>query len=316
MTEFQLPGSGRVCPLDYHYQAEDIAQYPAQPTETLYIAGGLYGNPFALDTIEKLAESDSARLVFNGDFNWFNHTAADLRRVNERVLRHDAIRGNVETELSRDEAGSGCGCGYPDTVSDQVVDWSNQIIRQLQLSIGRQTALQNALTTLPMYRRYQIGAATVSVVHGDCQSLAGWSFSRQELARPTEATTTMAAQSASDVIACTHTCEPISTLLTPKRPVAIANNGAAGMPNFDDGLYGVVTRVGTTTSTNPTLYGARVAGVHIDAIPVYYDALAFKDWFLQRWPPGTAAYHSYFDRISHGTNQSRSAAVGAGFTLT
>ncbi len=80
---------------------------PDLSAETLYVIGGLYGNLPALDAVHELAanEPGGATLVFNGDFNWFNIDAAGFSAINEQVLKHTALRGNVETEL----AGGGCG---------------------------------------------------------------------------------------------------------------------------------------------------------------------------------------------------------------
>ena len=39
------------CPVAYHYRPEDLAGPPAFSCTTLYVAGGLYGNPYALDAI-------------------------------------------------------------------------------------------------------------------------------------------------------------------------------------------------------------------------------------------------------------------------
>ncbi|WP_292016766.1 hypothetical protein [Marinobacter sp. HL-58] len=47
---------GRSCPLAYRYRAADLCREPAQVIEdVLYIIGGLYGNPYALDEIERMA---------------------------------------------------------------------------------------------------------------------------------------------------------------------------------------------------------------------------------------------------------------------
>ncbi len=91
---------GRVCPIRYRYGPSAIAAAPERLAETLYVIGGLYGNLQALATIESMAriEPGPVTLCFNGDFNWFNVDDAGFREINERVLRHDAILGNVESE--------------------------------------------------------------------------------------------------------------------------------------------------------------------------------------------------------------------------
>ena len=69
--------------------------------------------------------------MFNGDFNWFNADAGSFREINEAVLEHVAIQGNVEAEIAY-PSGSGCGCNYPDYVNAEYVARSNSIMMQLQ----------------------------------------------------------------------------------------------------------------------------------------------------------------------------------------
>ncbi|MCK7500655.1 MAG: hypothetical protein MZW92_68400 [Comamonadaceae bacterium] len=73
------------------------------------MVGGLYGNERALDTVEALAaaERGPVTIVFNGDFNWFNVDSAAFRRINERVLGHAALLGNVEYELAHGDGERG-----------------------------------------------------------------------------------------------------------------------------------------------------------------------------------------------------------------
>ncbi len=64
---------GRSCPISYRYGPEALRHCAEIEADTLYVAGGLYGNSFALDTLLNLVARDpGARLVFNGDFNWFD----------------------------------------------------------------------------------------------------------------------------------------------------------------------------------------------------------------------------------------------------
>jgi hypothetical protein len=42
---------GRSCPLAYRYQPEALAQPAALEADTLYVVGGLYGNPAALAAV-------------------------------------------------------------------------------------------------------------------------------------------------------------------------------------------------------------------------------------------------------------------------
>ena len=82
------------------------------------------------------AEAGPVTLCFNGDFNWFNVDDAGFRAINERVLRHDAILGNVEAELDSDSDAAGCGCAYPESVDQCVVERSNRIHARLKRTRG------------------------------------------------------------------------------------------------------------------------------------------------------------------------------------
>jgi len=107
MTEPAAPG--RSCPLHYRYRP-DVFRRAADPgcvaLEVLYVVGGLYGHAGALAQIVSLfdAEAGRKRLVFNGDFNWFDVEPVAFEALNTTVLDFDALRGNVETELADPEA--------------------------------------------------------------------------------------------------------------------------------------------------------------------------------------------------------------------
>ena len=114
---------GRNCPLHYRTAPARLAGEPDVTADTLYIAGGLYGNLPALETLLDMAanERGSATLIFNGDFNWFDVDADTYSAINHEVLRHVALRGNVETEIAGDDPAAGCGCAYPEWVTDAEV---------------------------------------------------------------------------------------------------------------------------------------------------------------------------------------------------
>src|SRR5689334_25324926 len=123
---------GRSCPPHYRYSPVVFARAADIEAQSLYVVGGLYGNPFALETVLALAQREGATFVFNGDFNWFNAGPDEFRKVNEAVLRHAALRGNVETEIAGDDSGAGCGCAYPEWVGDAEVERSNEILGSLR----------------------------------------------------------------------------------------------------------------------------------------------------------------------------------------
>ena len=316
------PRPGRSCPLGYRYAPADLASPAAWHTETLYVAGGLYGNRPALRRLLALyaREPEPKRLVFNGDFHWFDVDDATYAEIGTSVLAHDAIRGNVETELAADPDAAdadatGCGCAYPAWVDDAVVAHSNAIQRRLRATARRQPELTRAAAALPMWLRVEVGGLRVAIVHGDAQSLAGWGLAQEQLADAVHAATVArwfeAAQV--DAYACSHTCLPVFQRVGPgavHRGGLVLNNGAAGMPNFAGDRAGLLTRIATRPYDGPERrYGLCQAGLHIDAIGIDYDTAQWQDDFLAQWPPGSAAHASYWQRIVDGPTHAPEQAM-------
>ncbi|HEY5789305.1 MAG TPA: hypothetical protein VIX81_01705 [Gammaproteobacteria bacterium] len=299
-------GPGRWCPAEYRYRAADLAAVTPLDAETLYVVGGLYGNLEALDAIEAMAarESGPVTLVFNGDFHWFDVDAGSFARVEAALADHVQLRGNVETELSGDGGDAvGCGCGYPEWIDDATVAHSNAIMRRLAATAAGLPGVAARLAALPMYARFRVGAVTVGIVHGDAEGLAGWGFAQERVdaAEHQQRIRKWFAQAEVDVFASSHTCLPVALCLDDGgRQRMLLNNGAAGMPNFAGDLRGVITRVGVEPPRETSLYGARVAGVHLDALPVHYDAAAWNRDFLVNWPAGSPAHAGYFSRLTRG----------------
>ena len=298
--------AGRSCPLRYRYGAEAIARLPAVEAETLYVVGGLYGNLPALDVVERLAaaESGPVTLIFNGDFNWFDVDDTSFAEINRRVLAHHAIVGNVEAELGVDGDAAGCGCAYPDHVDSVVVERSNRIHARLKASAAQHPDILAALAGLPMIARFAVGGQRVAVVHGDADSLAGWRFDAAALSDPQHQPWLVEAfhRADVDIFASTHTCLPALRRFSPG---LIANNGAAGMPNFSEQRYGLLTRISTRPPGEDALYGEVQNGVHIHALPIRYDHTDWVERFLANWPEGSDAWLSYFKRIEHGPDYLR-----------
>jgi hypothetical protein len=307
--------AGRVCPLNYRYGARAIAMAPLVPAQTLYVVGGLYGNLPALDAVEALAaqEMGPVTLCFNGDFNWFNSDSSGFQAINRRVLAHAAIQGNVEAELFTGSDAAGCGCGYPDDVDSATVERSNRIHARLKHTAQRAPDLQQALSRLPMFARYQVGECRVGVVHGDADSLAGWHFDGKYLAQAipgpafdpvlTHWLQNAFDQAEVDVFACSHTCQPALLAVEGTGDgYIVINNGAAGMPNFDGLRSGLFTRISVQASHHTPIYGARWGAIHVDALAVSYDHRQWEQDFLAQWPKGSDAYQSYFKRICGQTS--------------
>jgi hypothetical protein len=309
--------AGRVCPTRYHYGAAAIAGAPQSSARTLYVIGGLYGNLPALDALEAMAATEAApvSLCFNGDFNWFNVDDAGFRAINQRVLRHTALLGNVEAELNEDLDDAGCGCAYPESVDAAVVERSNRIHAALKRTAARHPDLLKRLNKLTMALRWQVGDLRVGVVHGDAESLAGWRFDAACLDDPAEDEWRAAAfeKAGVDVFASSHTCLPAMRSYDCGGKRLIANNGAAGMPNFSGTRFGVLTRIGLDASPHPALYGQRLRGVHVDALAIRYDHARWLGEFLGNWPHGSPGWRSYHQRIVTGPDYSpREAATRVG----
>jgi len=298
--------AGRMCPADYRY-SPFVFDRPAElSADILYVVGGLYGNLAALDVVERLASQEKSKvtIIFNGDFHWFDAEREWFSEIERRIRPHVAIRGNVETEIAReDDIGAGCGCAYPENVDDNVVDRSNLILSELRRVAGDVSGARARLGQLPMHVVAKVGDAKVAVVHGDAWSLAGWNFSHDmlddESRRPRFEQ--LRRDAAIDIFASTHTClAALRRFSTPDGDLAIINNGAAGMPNFRLSNFGLMTRIATQPSPHLRLYGSEQDGAHIDAIPLEYDNSMFLKAFLRRWPEGSAAHQSYFGRIAAG----------------
>ena len=86
------------------------------------------------------------------------------------------------------------------------------------------------------------------------------------------------------------------------------------MPNFNNGSYGLVTRVASQPSL-AALYRAQVGALYIEAIPLNYDHPSFLAEFDRQWPTGSPAALSYRARITDGTTDQPLDALLGGFTL-
>jgi hypothetical protein len=241
------------------------------------------------------------RFAFNGDFHWFDTGDSDFAFVTDAVLRHAALRGNVETEIAGEDSGAGCGCAYPADVSDAEVSRSNEILGVLRATARRAPALRERLARLPMHLTAQVGDARVGIVHGDAASLAGWGFAQDRLDEPGHRRWIESAfgEARVDAFASTHTCLPAFRRFDGG---VVANNGAAGMPNFEGTRFGLLTRIGVAPHEGPEgLYAMRAKGAHVEALRIDYDHDRWVERFLAAWPEGSPAHASYFRRISQGT---------------
>lgn len=310
--------AGRSCPLDYRYQPRDIAQAPLRPAlqglDALWVVGGLYGNLDALVALQAAFDADPApgkALVFNGDFHWFDAEPDWFASIQAGVAQHHATRGNVETELARDQlADNGCGCGYPDWVGDATVDYSNRIIQRLHGVVPED--LRGQLAALPPFLRAEVGGVPIGIVHGDAHSLAGWSFSQEALSQPDARRAARAACTEAGVQhwASSHSCLPVMQALGDAH--WLLNNGAAGMPNVAGELTGLCTRIATAPlGAGATLASVNAQRLHLSLCRIAYDTARWAQRFASCWPAGTDAERSYGQRIATGPSYVREQVLRA-----
>jgi hypothetical protein len=327
---------GRSCPLAYRYQPEALAQPAQLEASTLYVVGGLYGNPVALRAILERADRDpggAPAIVFNGDFHWLDVDPGDFRAISDAVLARHATKGNVEAELAADED-AGCGCAYPDYVGDDVVDRSNQIMTRLRATAAGFPELVGRLGALPRYLTASVAGERVGILHGDPESLAGWRLALEAMepgdqrvrrqvgwhGQPTTADELLRwfGRAEVSVLASTHTGLPYAQAIPDgRRRRLVINNGAAGLPNFAGTGYGVITRLsGDLRPPAESLYGVTIGALRCDALPVRFGLDQWRERFLAQWPPGSPGHHSYFTRITRGTHLRLDQAARGGVPLT
>lgn len=308
------------CPVAYHYRPEDLAGPPAFACTTLYVAGGMYGNPYALDAVltRAGAEPIPPEIVFNGDFHYLDPGPAVFRAIDDRVRAHHATQGNIEYALAAADDTLGCGCDYPGYVPDTIVADSNAVVARLRTATAAPEGY-TGLAGLPRYLTVAVGEHRVGIVHGDPENLAGWRLAL-EAVEPQQShlrdrtgfagTPTTAAQvldwcrrAGVEALCCTHTGLPYAQdFQHPAGRYLIANNGCAGLPDFADRRHGLLTRLSVLPGVPAdSLYGLTIAGLRFDALPVEYDHGRWLTHFLDTWPPGSPARRSYQHRIEQGT---------------
>jgi hypothetical protein len=198
-------------------------------------------------------------------------------------------------------------------VNDAEVERSNEIITHLRTTARRHPGLREHLVALPMYLVAEIAGMRVAIVHGDAESLAGWSFSQEALAAPGAPGRLTAHFERADVrvFASSHTCLPVATdCVSRQGRCVLINNGAAGMPNFERATCGLITRIASGASPRAKpLYATRLDSLLIEALPVQYDPVRWLEQFSANWPPGTAAHQSYYRRITQGPRYALGQAV-------
>jgi hypothetical protein len=300
-------------------------------TRTLFVVGGLYGNLEALKIISQRAKNENALVVFNGDFNFFNTTRETWDELNERVLTLDgselSILGNVEKSACSPLEYSGCGCNYPSYVGESVPRWADEIVAKLhQAAQSSSSSIGKKLLELPDFRVIKFGGERIGIIHGDFENIAGWKLSLESLYPLNTRVRNLLNVPASEIsspeyvqkgfqdadislLCCSHTCVPFAQRISfhtgngRHQKGAIFNNGAAGIPNFRNNLFGVMTRISVDTSPPlDSLWGGPVGNIRVDAVPIRYDIFGFAKLFATLHAQGSAASLSYGSRIQRGLN--------------
>ncbi|PSQ96968.1 MAG: metallophosphatase family protein [Bacteroidetes bacterium SW_9_63_38] len=310
---------GRTCPRRYRTQPDALAGAADVTAEIIYVVGGLYGNVAALAAVQTRAEQEREAgrpapvFVFNGDFNWFNATTDAFRAINEAVFDHWTLQGNVEAELGAPTPGAGCGCAYPDSVSDERVDASNRIMERLQAVARQGPDWTDALADPPLQLTAEVGSACIGIIHSDPDRLAGWGLAVKQMPPPGTTPPNVARwfrAAEVDGFACTHTCLPhLQDFTVDGTRRLVVNNGAAGMPNFRGGRTGAITRISTQAAPFDVLYDTTLKDVHCEAVGVECTPADWLTWFEETWPPGPPAWTNYRNRLLDGPAHIRADAI-------
>jgi len=169
---------GRNCSLEYILRKNWTKKIKKLEAEVIYVVGGLYGNSYALEIINEMAQDENAKVVFNGDMHWFDVEKEDFLKVEE--LSKDSIKllGNVEFELLNNTSSLGCGCNYPQDVSDGVVERSNIIHNMMKENIKGDDIL-NDIKERSKTLVLDFLCKKIAITHGDEKSMSGWECSNR-----------------------------------------------------------------------------------------------------------------------------------------
>lgn len=323
-TPSQNDIAGRVCPSDYHIDDQAFSGDAEHVCDVLYVVGGLYGNPFALEAIDQLIADERTRAteagtadfiittVFNGDMHWFDKTTENFASIEKAAAKYTLLIGNVEAELRRESPiGVGCGCAYPACVDNETVARSNKIHSMLFDELSDRPELKELLEGRPSTTTVAVAGRKVGITHGDEHMVGGWNCSREELSEPERQRKLDAFLSENDLVALatTHTCSAAAIALDHG---LVINNGAAGLPNFAGQHFGLVIRIAETPHPD-ALFGAQRNGLFVEAVPLRYDQDSFVKWFDELWPEGSPAEISYRRRIVSGPADCVEEALLGGF---
>jgi hypothetical protein len=176
-------------------------------------------------------------------------------------------------------------------------------MRILQKTAHQFPKLRQRLGQLPMHLVAEVGIVRVAIVHGDAESLAGWSFSSETLSQSDNDGRLKQWFDEADVslFACTHTCLPVVKRVERNDGYGvIVNNGSVGMPNLQGTRFGLVTRIATYPARQASCFSTHAHGLYIDLLKVEYNQKRWLKMFQENWSSDSPAYLSYFTRITQG----------------
>jgi hypothetical protein len=182
-------------------------------------------------------------------------TRRSSRRCSAAVLAHEALRGNVETELAdpNADADAGCGCAYPDWVGDGVVERSNRILARLRTAAD--AGQRAALAALPMWQRADVGPLAAGHRARRRHLAGGLGLRAGAPARggpPRRGRALAGPRGRGRLRLHPHLPAgvPGGAGVAGRHARWILNNGAAGMPNFRGDAAGLLTRIAVEPSAH------------------------------------------------------------------
>jgi radical SAM/Cys-rich protein len=240
-----------------------FAAGPELVAETIYVVGGLYGNVEASTRSAPwpAPKRGRRRSSSTATFHWFDVAWRTSWRSKPACA---AIGGcaAMSNELAHDDMAAGCGCAYPVDVSDAEVTRSNEILGRLRATAVASGIDRGALAQLPMHLVHAWATRASASCTVTRPRSPGWGFAHDRLDDPAHGRwiESMFREACVDVFASTHTCLPSFRHFEHAHGDGlVANNGAAGMPNFVDKRCGLVTRISRTASRH-ALFGPRPEG--------------------------------------------------------
>lgn len=292
---------GRNCSLAYNLPLDWTKNKRIINEETIYVVGGLYGNKFALEKILQLADEERSKpkIIFNGDMHWFDVNTLDFLEIENSTADFEKLLGNVEFELFNDDDILGCGCNYPENVSDEVVERSNEIHKILKNNVRTEKILDDIKKREKTLVLNYYGKK-IAITHGDEHSLSGWGCGREQLldnSRIKYLEEWLITNKVNALIT-THTCLPVVKKFLNS---FLLNNGASGMANIKNETFGIFVRISKNRHKD-ALISIKDDDIYYELVKIDFDIEKFLKWFDIVWPINSPANLSYRERILKGTS--------------